>query len=622
MQTLFVGHRGTGKTTVARFVAEELGEPFVDLDEAILAREGRTSAELVAEDEPRFRALEIEALTRALAEHDDAVISAGAGLQQMPEQPLIVWLWRDGWESTAQQHRDPLRPDLDWDAEVAWMREEREPRWRDAAHLHYRIPRGRSAERAARDIATMLRMIDDLGPLAKRTWSTPSTPQDLTRAIADVKRFGLAGVEIRSDVFSTWPRVDVPTLAALRTPAAEWLAGALAEADWLDIDAPGIEFFADHGGFDSEPRPLVLSTHPGIVDPDDLNDLVQAGRSIQQNHASWAKHLVLKYAPEATGTEEVGLARAIMAPLASTGVQVTFLPQGRDNAWFRPLLAPANATNYVAPGLRPSRFGDSTEKTPWDLQDWLPNLTGPVPQGFDVLVGAAPHTSQGDLWHRRAALTRDESFGYVKVPVHPKDIEAALHFLRSLRIRGVSVTSPFKPAIAFVRTSDAAFGPRLTPDEALNARKAEFPIAIGNTLVWSPDKWLATDTDAAGMSAVLDHLEAMEIGPATIAIFGQGGVSPALIRAIDQSDWFLVHHASAREGWTEERPAFVTVVVNAGGPNGSAHEDPPRCRAWVDLHYVDVAEPPDGVLHLNGDLFFDAQAEAQREFWNDLFEGE
>lgn len=622
MQTLFVGHRGTGKTTVARLVAESLGRPFVDLDEAILSREGRTCAELVAEDEGRFRELELEVLGEAL-ETDGAIIASGAGLREMPGRPLIVWLARDGWEQTAREQRERLRPELEWEEELGWMREIREPRWRETAHLHYRIPRARPAARAARDIASMIAMIEHLGPLTDKTWSTPARPERLGRAVEDVERFGLAGVEVRSDVFAAWPDVEVPTLGALRTPSSEWLSGALANAVALDVDVPGLGFFADHGGFDAAPRTLVLSTHPGAVDPDDLNDLVQAGRWVQNEHPSWAEHLVLKFAPMPADCAQLGLARAVMAPLAATGVPCTFLPQGTHNAWFRPFAAPANATNYVSPGLRPSRFdGDEREHTPWDVQDWLPTLAGPLPRGFDVLIGGATERSQGDLWHRRAALERDEPFGYVKVSLPPRDLETALHLLRSLNVRGVSVTSPYKPEIAFVRTSDASFGQRLSREEAIDARKAEFPVTTGNTLVRAPERWLATDTDAEGMRAVLSELEEQGIGPATIAIFGQGGVSPALLRAIEASDWFLVHHASAREGWTDARPSFVTLVVNAGGAYGSAHEDPPRCRAWLDLHYIDVAEPPDDVVHLNGDLFFDAQAEAQRQFWHELSEDE
>ncbi len=60
-------------------------------------------------------------------------------------------------------------------------------------------------------------------------------------------------------------------------------------------------------------------------------------------------------------------------------------------------------------------------------------------------------------------------------------------------------------------------------------------------------------------------------------------------------------------------------MVNAGGPNCDASFDAPESEAWLDLHYVDVGPPPEWVRwHFNGVRFFEAQARAQRLFWEEF----
>jgi shikimate kinase len=58
---VIVGLMGAGKTTVGRALAGVLGVPFVDNDELLEAREGRTAAQLAADEGP-------EALHRAEAD--------------------------------------------------------------------------------------------------------------------------------------------------------------------------------------------------------------------------------------------------------------------------------------------------------------------------------------------------------------------------------------------------------------------------------------------------------------------------------------------------------------------------------------------------------------------------
>ena len=76
---MLVGLPGAGKTTVGRLVAAALDAPFVDLDEVIVRRAGKSVERLFAEDgEAAFRALEAE-LGEAALRGAPAVIAPGGG---------------------------------------------------------------------------------------------------------------------------------------------------------------------------------------------------------------------------------------------------------------------------------------------------------------------------------------------------------------------------------------------------------------------------------------------------------------------------------------------------------------------------------------------------------------
>ena len=82
---VITGFMGTGKSMVARKVAQELGRPFVDMDAVIEARAGKPILRIFAEDgKPAFRKMEA-ALCRELSQQDGLVIATGGGALVAPE---------------------------------------------------------------------------------------------------------------------------------------------------------------------------------------------------------------------------------------------------------------------------------------------------------------------------------------------------------------------------------------------------------------------------------------------------------------------------------------------------------------------------------------------------------
>ena len=74
------GYRGSGKSTLGRRLAEASGRPWVDLDESLVRRQGRTIADIFADGgEASFRAIESECLGEVTELELPHVVSLGGG---------------------------------------------------------------------------------------------------------------------------------------------------------------------------------------------------------------------------------------------------------------------------------------------------------------------------------------------------------------------------------------------------------------------------------------------------------------------------------------------------------------------------------------------------------------
>lgn len=89
-QVVLTGLPGSGKSSVGRELARRLGWSFIDLDEAIVEREGRAIARIFAESgEERFRQLEAAA-TAELRDRDRLVLAPGGGWITKPAAVALI----------------------------------------------------------------------------------------------------------------------------------------------------------------------------------------------------------------------------------------------------------------------------------------------------------------------------------------------------------------------------------------------------------------------------------------------------------------------------------------------------------------------------------------------------
>ncbi|MFT3787712.1 MAG: shikimate kinase [Tepidisphaeraceae bacterium] len=81
MTILLLGYRGSGKTSVGKLVAAKLGVEFIDTDQVLQLRAGKTIREIFAtQGELAFRDLESSVLEDALRWTGDRVIATGGGI--------------------------------------------------------------------------------------------------------------------------------------------------------------------------------------------------------------------------------------------------------------------------------------------------------------------------------------------------------------------------------------------------------------------------------------------------------------------------------------------------------------------------------------------------------------
>ncbi len=100
MKLLLVGYRATGKSTLGRELSRRLGVDFVDTDDLVEIRAGKSISEIVAESGwDAFRAMERAVLDQVVKDDGDAVVACGGGavLYQelfscLPPDSVSVWL--------------------------------------------------------------------------------------------------------------------------------------------------------------------------------------------------------------------------------------------------------------------------------------------------------------------------------------------------------------------------------------------------------------------------------------------------------------------------------------------------------------------------------------------------
>jgi 3-dehydroquinate synthase len=142
---ILVGMMGSGKTTVGRMLAKQLGKTFIDSDEEIQNRTGVTIPHIFdVEGETGFRQRE-SVIVQELLHRNDIVLATGGGAvldarnrAMMKENGTVVYLKSgvyDLWQRTRHDRNRPLLQTADQRAKLQELFEQRNPLYTEAADI-------------------------------------------------------------------------------------------------------------------------------------------------------------------------------------------------------------------------------------------------------------------------------------------------------------------------------------------------------------------------------------------------------------------------------------------------------------------------------------------------------
>ena len=142
---ILVGMMGSGKTTMGRVLARQLGKEFVDSDEEIIKRTGVTVPHIFdVEGEAGFRQREAAAI-RELAGRDNMVLATGGGAVLdgdnraiLKQNGIVIYLKasaHDLWQRTRHDRNRPLLQTENPYARLVELFQQRDPLYRQVSDI-------------------------------------------------------------------------------------------------------------------------------------------------------------------------------------------------------------------------------------------------------------------------------------------------------------------------------------------------------------------------------------------------------------------------------------------------------------------------------------------------------
>lgn len=598
-----IGHRGSGKSHLARRLPgyfQSVGQEVLitDLDQTIESGEGLSISEIFeSQGEKAFRDLEEKYLQELCSQYRNetrtVVIVVGAGyLGTLPplktQNALCLWIRRptdsNGRIFLDRPRLNPKQSPLD---EFLTRAKEREPRYRRHANEQLMISEG--FERSnPEERAFFLNTLDVKGGILTLTDSSESFIQRRLH-------WGLR-LEVRDDLLNP----EQIRLALQQIPHSQLLFSVRRENPTLEIlsslgEGSLWDWPAERpipAGF----KPTILSLHERKAH-ESVSDTGHHLETVAKGHRAH-----LKLAVEVQNFEELWQGHLWAAQDAKNR---TFLPRSTDGrwSWYRLFMKDPNKLNFI-------REGEGSAPDQPYLLDWV--RTPECPSTFAAVLGHP-------VGHSRTPAEHFEFFSkrkmpVVAIPVSETEWDVALNILQKLGLRAAAVTAPNK--------LKAAHSAKIKSDRATQFDSV-------NTLYWSVKDhcWVGENTDLMGLSGLFSGIT--NTPPfQKIAVWGGGGTLPLLQTVLPQAQFYSARTGTTRDALLpHDSPQIVIWGVGRSRYSEKNQTQWPNPN-WkptqvIDLNYSEDSPGREyalktGAKYISGMVMFRAQAQAQREFWENL----
>jgi 3-phosphoshikimate 1-carboxyvinyltransferase len=613
-RVVLIGQRGAGKTDSAKRWGRELGAraTIIDLDREVERLAGK-SIDVIFKSlgESEFRWFERWAWREVDIETRNSfgavVVSSGAGFDPgaIDDSWTRVWYRRSTDEAgRIFTDRPRLDPELDPLAESVSRNQARAPRFAAAADRTFIAGEG-GVDPAERAWSADLFGIEEQTSISFLGGAiTLLSHHNISESCERWRRWGVSRIEIRDDI---WPS-SVNSAAwnyFLNLPIESCLVSFRSEdetdrtlariASWLDRPSAGGRLAVDWP-LDRPhelPSELLKWIAAGRVDligsvhGDAKTMSVEALDSFELKMAQWPR-AILKAAILVSDFGTLSRFHAWAFEKPSSRV---FLPMTTSDhigaprwAWYRSWMGIT-----VPLGLNFWREDDGSSLDQPTFSQWWRRRRFKG-QEFAAVLGDPVDHSRTPLEHD--AFFTDRNLPVFAIAVPRAEMPVALPFLRTLGLKAAAVTAPLKETIVSGR--------------AVNT------IAVGG------DDLKIANTDEVGFAKLWDSTKYLRESLAgDIVVWGGGGVLKPIGETLPDA---IFYSASTGNPRAEKQSTQPAIVIWAAGSSRGAWSASWKPRLVIDLSYTDnsmgrAVALEAGARYVSGLEMFEAQAQAQREFW-------
>lgn len=671
-----LGHRGTGKTEAAKRWSHDLGShvTLIDLDREIERLAGQSAQEIFeTKGEGEFRWFErkawheIDVETRANVEATIVACGGGFDPSQIDDSWTRVWLRRPtDHDGRIFLDRPRLNRDLDPLSESKTRMQLREPRFAASVDRVLEIGEGESdpAERAwvadlfDQDLTSSSAGVSVTGsgaPVSRFGGTVTLMPHhSVSESCERWLRWGTARIEIRNDLWK--PSRDVAAwsffatlpldrlIVSFRDPAEtaatlEWLGVSVTSSSASSVSAVAPTALAVDWALDRSPD--VPERLLELVRDHHLNLIVSvhgtAASSATPSAGVSVTHLEAfesKLSARVPVTVKAALETSDFATLRMFHGWMMAAPNRRV---FLPMSPKSSASDFSPPrwqwyrtwlGLRAPlglnfwrEDNGSSLDQPTFGQWWRrARFTGGgdrYPQAFAAILGDPVHHSRTPLEHDEFFLKK--AMPVFAIPMKRSDVTDGLSLLLQMGMRAAAVTAPLKEQIVSgqaVNTIAVPTQPNIKPNTT-PAFVTTSTDDVGFARLWEEAKKLA-----ARLSLSVDN------SGEGVVVWGGGGVLQSVAAVLPRALYYSASKGELRDLREKSKTATTfgsdgpAAVVWASGETRGAWPETWKPRMIIDLSYTDNSMARAiaievGARYVSGLAMFEAQAEAQREFWNE-----